>query len=65
MSSRRFIANGVPAKKIAGGKKSSIEGGLNPFPDVSAATDRSVLERTEVSSAYSRIGALVERGDDR
>jgi hypothetical protein len=57
MSSMRLRANGVPAKRTAGGKKSSIEGGLKPLPlsleNLSTLTDRSALERTEVSSAYS------------
>ena len=38
----RLISNGVPSNKMAGGKKSAIEGAWKPPPPSSAASGRIV-----------------------
>jgi len=56
MISRRFIANGVPAKSKAGGKKSSIEGGVNGAPaELSTVTEGRSVRRVEVLIAFSGV----------
>lgn len=53
----RLISNGVPSKKMTGGKKSSSEGPWNPpSPDPSSVA-KGARRATIEDSADSRIGA--------